>query len=116
MPLPLTTLLEHNEAFMRLRTGIEQITKLEHALTTLLPDYLAPNVSVGPMKQSTLTIFTTHSAFATRLRHLRPRLTQALQQRGVPVQALKIRVQRHTIRPHPPPILKEAQLSAIGLA
>lgn len=115
--LSITALLEHNEAFMRLRPGIEQITKLEHVLTTLLPDYLVPNVSVGPIKEGILTLFTTHSAFATRLRHLKPRLTEALQQRGEPVQELKIRVQQqqHMMQPQLSSPRKKAPLSAMVL-
>ncbi|BBO59094.1 DUF721 domain-containing protein [Mycoavidus sp. B2-EB] len=106
-------LLERNETFAQLRAGIKQIAALEHDLASVLPDYLAPNISVGPIKNGTLSLLTAHNALAARLRHLEPRLLQTLQERGWLVDAIKIRVQS----PHTKPIFtaKEAHLSKTGL-
>lgn len=95
----LVSLLERNEAFAQLRTGVEQIAALERDLAAALPDYLAPNVSPGPIKNGLLTLLTAHNALAARLRHLEPGLLQALQQRGWLVHAIKIRVQLQHAKP-----------------
>lgn len=111
---PVVKLLERNETFAQLRAGIEQISALKQDLATALPNYLAPNISVGPIKNGLLTLLTAHNALAARLRHLEPSLLQALQQRGWSVDTIKIRVQS----PQTKPTLaaKEAHLSKTGLA
>jgi hypothetical protein len=95
-----------------LRAGIRQATALERDLVTLLPDYLAPHVSVGTIKGETLTIFAGHSALAARLRHLERGLIQDLQQRGWPVGGFRIKVRPVTKPPVEP---KQAKLSAAGI-
>ncbi len=111
----LLTLLESHQPFMQLRASIQQITALAQDLAVLLPDYLAPHVSPGLLKDNTLTLFTNHNACAARLRHLAPSLTQTLQQRGWLVQTLRIRVrpQLATTADLKPPV-KEARISATG--
>ncbi|UUM21724.1 DUF721 domain-containing protein [Mycoavidus sp. SF9855] len=108
----LVSLLERNEAFAQLRTGVEQIAALERDLAAALPDYLAPNVSPGPIKNGLLTLLTAHNALAARLRHLEPGLLQALQQRGWLVHAIKIRVQLQHAKPTS--VAKKTHLSRAG--
>jgi hypothetical protein len=96
-------LLERSDALGRLRVGVQQVSALADDLARLLPDYLTPNVDAGAIKDGTLTLLTGHSALAARLRHLEPGLVGQLQQRGWPVQKLRIKVQPRTAAPAPPP-------------
>ncbi|MFC0400446.1 DUF721 domain-containing protein [Paraburkholderia rhizosphaerae] len=111
-PQRLADLLARTDAFSALRAGVEQIAALERDLNALLPDYLATSVEPGFIKDGVLAIFAAHNALAARLRHLEPRLLADLQQRGWPVESLKIRV-----RPKPleaPPPLKQARMTRVG--
>jgi hypothetical protein len=105
-------LLDETDALAALRAGIRQATALERDLVALLPDYLAPHVSVGTIKGETLTIFAGHSALAARLRHLERGLIQDLQQRGWPVGGFRVKVRPVTKPPVEP---KQAKLSAAGI-
>lgn len=111
-PQPLAEVLDRTDAFAALRAGVEQIAALEKDLRALLPDYLAASVEPGFIKDGVLALFAAHNALAARLRHLEPRLLADLQQRGWPVNSLKIRV-----RPRPakePPPVKQARMSPAG--
>lgn len=113
-PQPVAEVLGRTDAFAALRAGVEQIAALEKDLRELLPDYLATSVEPGFIKDGVLALFAAHNALAARLRHLEPRLLSDLQQRGWPVNALKIRV-----RPQPakePPPIKQARMTPVGAA
>ncbi|MEJ0003272.1 MAG: DciA family protein [Pararobbsia sp.] len=105
-------LLGETEALAALRAGMRQVAALEQDLVGLLPDYLAPHVSVGTIKGEMLTIFAGHSALAARLRHLERGLVHDLQQRGWPVAGFKVKV-RPVVKPAPEP--KQAKVSAAGI-
>jgi hypothetical protein len=113
-------LLERSDALGRLRVGVQQVTALARDLAHLLPDYLTPNVETGSIKDGTLTLLTGHSALAARLRHLEPGLVSQLQQRGWPVQKLKIRVRPQPGAPAPqppkPPLSPAALMSLRALS
>jgi hypothetical protein len=111
-PQRLADVLARTDAFSALRAGVEQIAALERDLAELLPDYLATSVEPGFIKDGVLAIFAAHNALAARLRHLEPRLLADLQQRGWPVESLKVRV-----RPKPleaPPPVKQARMTRAG--
>jgi hypothetical protein len=105
-------LLGETDALAALRAGMRQVAALEKDLVTLLPDYLAPHVSVGAIKGEMLTIFAGHSALAARLRHLERGLVQDLQQRGWPVNGFKVKV-RPVMKAAVEP--KHAKVSAVGV-
>jgi hypothetical protein len=105
-------LLGETDALAALRAGMRQVAALEKDLVTLLPDYLAPHVSVGAIKGEVLTIFAGHSALAARLRHLERGLVQDLQQRGWPVSSFKVKVRPVMKAPVEP---KQAKVSAAGV-
>ena len=113
-PQPLAEVLGRTDAFAPLRAGVEQIAALEKDLRELLPDYLASSVEPGFIKDGVLALFAAHNALAARLRHLEPRLLADLQQRGWPVQALKIRVRPQPLK-DPPPV-KQARMTPAGAA
>ncbi|RZF29830.1 DUF721 domain-containing protein [Paraburkholderia sp. UYCP14C] len=113
-PQPLAEVLGRTDAFAALRAGVEQIAALEKDLRELLPDYLATSVEPGFIKEGVLALFAAHNALAARLRHLEPRLLADLQQRGWPVQALKIRVRPQPLKEPPP--AKQARMTPAGAA
>ena len=95
-------MLDRTDAFAALRAGVEQMAALEKTCATLLPDYLASSVEPGFIKDGVLALFAAHNALAARLRHLEPRLLADLQQRGWPVNALRIRVRPQPMKEPPP--------------
>jgi hypothetical protein len=111
-PQSLTDVLGRTDAFQALRAGVEQVTRLQRDLTELLPDYLGANVEPGFIKDGVLALFAGHNALAARLRHVEPRLLADLQQRGWPVESLKIRVRPQAMKETVPP--KQARMSAAG--
>jgi hypothetical protein len=111
---PVSDLLERSDVLGRLRVGVQQATALTRDLAHLLPDYLAPNVKTGGIQNGTLTLLTGHGALAARLRHLEPGLVNELQQRGWPVQKLKIRISPQTMPP--PTAAPKARMSPAALA
>lgn len=111
-PTPLAELLSKSTEFAALRAGVQQVTALEAELKRLLPDYLAPNVEPGTIKDGTLTLFAGHSALAARLRHLEPTVLAELQRRGFALRAIKVRVRPQSMREAPP--LKQARVSTAG--
>ncbi|MGF6263784.1 hypothetical protein OKW49_004712 [Paraburkholderia youngii] len=113
-PQPLAEVLGRTDAYAALRAGVEQIAALEKDLRELLPDYLATSVEPGFIKEGVLALFAAHNALAARLRHLEPRLLVDLQQRGWPVQSLKIRVRPQPLK-EPPPV-KQARMTPAGAA
>ena len=110
---PVGDLLGETDALAALRAGMRQVSAIERDLAMLLPDYLAPHVSVGAIKGEMLTIFTGHSALAARLRHLERGLVHDLQQRGWPVNGFKVKV-RPVIKPVVAP--KHAKVSSVAVA
>jgi hypothetical protein len=100
------------DALAALSAGVRQVAALERDLGTILPDYLAPHVTVGTIKGETLTVFAAHSALAARLRHLERGIVQELQQRGWPVAGFRVKV-----KPEPmiEPTVKQARVSAVGV-
>src|SRR6201991_2210965 len=108
-PQRLADVLARTDAFSALRAGVEQIAALERDLAELLPDYLAASVEPGFIKDGVLALFAGHNALAARLRHLEPRLLSDLQQRGWPVNALRIRVRPQAVK-EPPPV-KQARMT-----
>ncbi|UDG82799.1 DUF721 domain-containing protein [Candidatus Vallotia lariciata] len=109
---PLIKLMSSSSELAALQTGIQQVSKLETALKSVLPSYLASHVYTPPIKNRALTIFAAHSALATRLRHLEPTMLAKLQQRGFALLAIKIRVcpkaQSSTLK------IKQARVSSAG--
>ena len=97
-PQPVAEVLNRTDAFAALRAGVEQIAALEKDLRALLPDYLATSVEPGFIKEGVLALFAGHNALAARLRHIEPRLLSDLQQRGWPVNALRIRVRPQAVQ------------------
>jgi hypothetical protein len=111
-PQPLVEVLGRSDAFLALRAGVEQVAALQRDLAELLPDYLGSNVEPGFIKDGVLALFAGHNALAARLRHIEPRLLADLQQRGWPVDALKIRVRPQAMKETVAP--KQARMSAAG--
>ncbi len=111
-PQSLTDVLGRTDAFLALRAGVEQVTRLQRDLSELLPDYLAANIEPGFIKDGVLALFAGHNALAARLRHVEPRLLADLQQRGWPVESLKVRVRPQSMKETAAP--KQARMSAAG--
>ncbi|MFP3551546.1 DciA family protein [Paraburkholderia sp. SIMBA_049] len=111
-PQAVVEVLNRTDAFAALRAGVEQVAALERDLAELLPDYLATSVEPGFIKDGVLALFAAHNALAARLRHMEPRLLSDLQQRGWPVNALKIRVRPQSVKE--PPRVKQARMSRAG--
>ena len=111
---PIVEALASSDAFTSLREGVARLQALEGDLGDCLPDYLRSNVAAAGTSDGVLTLLTPHNALAARLRHLEPKVVNALRERGWAVDALKIR-----IRPLAPTAAaqpKSARLSQTGLS
>ncbi|HTJ95690.1 MAG TPA: DciA family protein [Pararobbsia sp.] len=106
-------LLGETDALAAVRAGARQAAALERDLAAILPEYLAPHVTVGTIKGEMLTLFAGHSALAARLRHLERGLVQELQRRGWPVGGFKVKVQPAVANE---PTVKQARVSPMGVA
>ncbi len=104
--------MSDDEFRAKMRAGVEQVTRLQRDLSELLPDYLAANIEPGFIKDGVLALFAGHNALAARLRHVEPRLLADLQQRGWPVESLKVRVRPQPMKETAAP--KQARMSAAG--
>ncbi|MGI4812859.1 MAG: DciA family protein [Janthinobacterium lividum] len=107
--------LESSEGFSHLRSGVERVLALNADLSAALPDYLRERVTAAGIRDGVLVVLTQHGALAARLRQIEPTLVAHLQNRGWPVERLRMRVQPPTAAAAVTPV-KQARLSATGLA
>ena len=112
-PQPVAEVLNRTDAFAALRAGVEQIAALEKDLRDAAAGLSGDErASRALSRKACWRCLPAHNALAARLRHLEPRLLADLQQRGWPVNALRIRV-----RPQPakePPPVKQARMTPVG--
>ena len=62
------------------------------AVRLLLPEPLRSHVQAGPIDDEGWSLLASNAAVAAKLRHLLPRLAEALQEQGWPTAAIRVRV------------------------
>jgi hypothetical protein len=81
-----------------LRARIATSTQHLQAVRGLIPATLRDHVRAGPVDDTSWCLLVPSQAAAAKLRQLLPDLLAALQQRGWPVQSIRLSVQREPLR------------------
>jgi hypothetical protein len=63
------------------------------AVRVYLPPAMAPHVKAGPVDDEGWTLLAANAAVSAKLRQLQPRLIEVLAQKGLKVNAIRVRVQ-----------------------
>lgn len=61
---------------------------------TCLPPAMAAHVKAGPLDEEGWTLLAANSAVSAKLRQLQPRLVEALADKGIKVNAIRVKVQK----------------------
>ncbi len=64
------------------------------AIQACLPEALACAIKAGPFDEEGWTILAANAAVSAKLRQLQPRLAQALADKGLKVNAIRVRIQK----------------------
>jgi hypothetical protein len=80
---PLVSLLQRLEASKQCLAAVRAV----------LPDAMVAHVRAGPLDDEGWTLLAANSAVSAKLRQLQPRLMDALHQKGLKVNAIRVRVQ-----------------------
>ena len=85
--------LGSHAAFARLLQRVQESRRRHEAIGHLLPDALRAQVRAGPLDDEGWTLLVPSGAAAAKLRQLLPGLVDALRAAGLPVAAIRVRVQ-----------------------
>ena len=90
--LPLASALARSEPLAGLLQRVHESRARFEAIAPLLPAALRGEVRSGPLDDAAWTLLVAHAAAAAKLRQMLPALQAALQARGWPGPAIKIKV------------------------
>jgi hypothetical protein len=85
--------LDRCEPLRHLQQRLALSQRYLEAVRLVLPPELVPLTSAGPCDESGWTLLVAHTAAASKLRQLKPRLEACLQERGWQVIAIRVRIQ-----------------------
>jgi hypothetical protein len=85
--------LDGHAGFGRLLQRVQASRERHAAIRELLPEPLRAQVRAGPLDDEGWTLLVPSGAAAAKLRQLLPGLAAALQAAGLPVAAIRVRVQ-----------------------
>ncbi|PIT74046.1 DciA family protein [Limnohabitans sp. G3-2] len=91
--IPLQQAAQESPAFARLSELIRASSDRLQAIRSLLPAPLRASVQAGPMDEGSWCLLVSSNAVAAKLRQLLPALQAHLSQNGLPVTAIRIKVQ-----------------------
>ncbi len=89
----LTAALAHAKPLVSLLQRLEASKQCLEAVRAVLPAGLAAHVRPGPLDEEGWTLLAANSAVSAKLRQLQPHLMEALRQKGLKVNAIRVRVQ-----------------------
>ncbi|WP_233584799.1 DciA family protein [Aquabacterium soli] len=87
------TALDGSEPLASLMQRLRASQKCLEAVRSVLPAGLALHVQAGPLDDEGWTLLVANAAVSSKLRQLQPRLMEALLQKGLKVNAIRLRVQ-----------------------
>lgn len=88
-----TVALMRNPPLVSLLQRLEASKKCLEAVRAILPAALADHVKSGPLDEDGWTLLAANSAVSAKLRQLQPHLMEALREKGLKVNAIRVRVQ-----------------------
>ena len=89
----LTAALSKATPLVSLLQRLEASKQCLDAVRAILPAGLAAHVRPGPLDEEGWTLLAANSAVSAKLRQLQPHLMEALRQKGLKVNAIRVRVQ-----------------------
>lgn len=98
------TLIETAPECGLLNKAVRRLLAIQSDIRNLLPAPFNSSVAVGSLSAGRLLLFTEDNATAGKLRHLLPRLLQALQRHAPDITAIDLRVQ---VTAHDKPLLRK---------
>ena len=90
--LPLARALDQNTSLANLTRRLAQSNARYAAVRLHLPEAMRSAVQPGPIDDEGWSLLASNAAVAAKLRHLLPRLAEALQEQGWPTAAIRVRV------------------------
>ena len=91
-PLSLAQALDASEPLGRLTERLRRSKGLFAVVAPLVPAGLAPHVQAGPLDEEGWSLLCANASVAAKLRQLVPRLERQLQERGLVVSSIRIKV------------------------
>ena len=89
----ISTVIETAPEFSALNKEVRRLLAIQSDIRGALPAPLNSAVAVGSLNRGRLLLFAADNATASKLRHMLPRLLQALQRRAPDITALDLKVQ-----------------------
>jgi len=90
--ISLATALDRNSSLADLARRLELSNARYAAIRAQLPEPLRAQVLAGPIDDAGWSLLASNAAVAAKLRHLLPRLADALRQQGWPEVPIRVRV------------------------
>lgn len=91
--LPIHDALQQSQPLAALWQRLAESQQRFEAILPCLPATLVPQVKPGPLDEQGWSLLAANAAVAAKLRHLQPRLQEALRQRGWQSSVIRIKVQ-----------------------
>lgn len=85
--------LDRSEPLTSLMQRLRASQQCLEAVRSVLPAGLAMHVQAGPLDEEGWTLLAANAAVSSKLRQLQPRLVEALLEKGLKVNAIRLRVQ-----------------------
>ncbi len=95
--IPLQQAVQESPTFALLASRVRQSSERLLAIRGLLPAPLRASVQAGPIEEGAWCLLVSSNAVAAKLRQLTPALQAHLNQKGMPVTAIRIKVQGRTL-------------------
>jgi hypothetical protein len=95
--IPLQQAAQESPTFARLAALVRDSSARLQAVRTLLPAPLRASVQAGPIDDGCWCLLVSSNAVAAKLRQLVPALQAHLNQKGLQVSSIRIKVQNRTI-------------------
>ena len=95
--IPLQQAVQESPTFALLASRVRESSERLQAIRGLLPAPLRSSVQAGPIEEGAWCLLVSSNAVAAKLRQLTPALQAHLNQRGMPVTTIRIKVQGRTL-------------------
>jgi hypothetical protein len=93
LALPLREALHRSSALALLSQRMAESNARHACILPCLPASLVPHVRAGPLDEEGWSLLVANAAVAAKLRHLLPRLEDALRAQGWQATAIRLRIQ-----------------------
>jgi hypothetical protein len=96
-PIPLQQAVQESPTFALLASRVRESSERLLAIRSLLPAPLRASVQAGPIEEGSWCLLVSSNAVAAKLRQMTPALQAHLNQKGLHVSAIRIKVQNRSL-------------------